>query len=187
MKEQDVSNIFSNVTQSPSDGQVAFSSCWLSEDVPGCRLGKSLSTAGTCNIWVLRPTWNCSPNIFMHPENSLSSCHRVFQLEPLIVRQPRCLPPSTLPTAEASLHARLPDQTAPISNFNHLLRFGVVVLLAEKPDDLVEFDQLLQSQLFIFPAWETGVSGISMFGLELFSLIVQRNIWSISGIIHYWE
>ena len=48
MKEQDVSNIFSNVTQSPSDGQVAFSSCSLSEAVPECRLGKSLSIADTC-------------------------------------------------------------------------------------------------------------------------------------------
>ena len=44
-------NIFSNVTQSPSAGQAAFSSCSLSEGVPGCRLGKSLSTVDTWKLF----------------------------------------------------------------------------------------------------------------------------------------
>ena len=35
---------------------------------------------------------------------------------------------------------------------NHLLWFHVVVLLAEKTKNLVQFDQLLQSQLLILPA-----------------------------------
>lgn len=41
-------SIFPNVTQSPSDGRAAFSSYSLSEAVPECRLGKSLSIADTC-------------------------------------------------------------------------------------------------------------------------------------------
>ena len=53
-------------------------------------------------------------------------------------------------------------QKASISNAklyqSYLFWFGVVVLLAEKTDNLLKFDQLLQSQLFILPAWEWTIS-----------------------------
>ena len=38
-------------------------------------------------LW-LKASQKSLPDIFLHPENSLRSCHWVFQLHPLVVSQP---------------------------------------------------------------------------------------------------
>ena len=153
--EDTFENIFSTVIQSPSGVRAAFSSCSLSEAVPGCRLGRSLSTSGTCNmskefhlLWFkfAHQTFFCTRKTRSALAIESFSLSR-WSCVNLVASLAPC-PPVKLPSMLVCNGKLTQSQSS-----NHLLGFDVVVLLAEKADDLVEFDQLLQSQLFILPAW----------------------------------